>query len=118
RSPIAASLCRPEFYLQVPAFRISKVSQAVTQQSPEWLTILEVENANCDQLWLLRPHRARQTDRRAADQRDELAPPHSITSSARASSVGGMVMPSVLVVLRLITSSNLVGCSTGRSAGL
>ena len=30
-------------------------------------------------------------DRRAAEQRDELAPPHSITSSARASSVGGTV---------------------------
>ena len=29
--------------------------------------------------------------RRAAEQRDELAPPHSITSSARASSVGGTV---------------------------
>ena len=29
--------------------------------------------------------------RRAADERDELAPSHSITSSAGASSVGGMV---------------------------
>src|SRR5262249_36765327 len=43
---------------------------------------------------------------------------HSITPSARASSVGGTSMPSVFAVLRLITSSNLVGCSTGRSAGL
>jgi len=51
--------------------------------------------------------------------RDELAPPnHSITSSARTSSVGGTVMPSALAVLRLITRSNLVGCSTGSSAGL
>src|SRR5215813_6736235 len=29
-----------------------------------------------------------------------------------------MVRPSALAVLRLITSSNLVGCSTGRSDGL
>src|SRR5258707_14107830 len=41
---------------------------------------------------------------------------HSITSSARASSDGGTVRPSALAVFRLITSSNLVGCSTGRSA--
>ena len=43
---------------------------------------------------------------------------YSITSSARASSAGGTVRPSALAVLRLITSSNLVGCSTGRSEGL
>jgi hypothetical protein len=44
--------------------------------------------------------------------RNELAPPgdHSITSSARASRVGGTVMPSALAVLRLITSRYLVGC--------
>ena len=44
--------------------------------------------------------------------------PYWITSSARPSSDGGIVRPSALAVLRLITSSNLVGCSTGRSAGL
>jgi hypothetical protein len=42
---------------------------------------------------------------------------YSIISSAMASSVGGMSRPSVLAVLRLIISSNLVGCATGRSAG-
>src|SRR4029077_11269696 len=40
-----------------------------------------------------------------------------ITSSAVANSVSGMVRPSALAVLRLITSSNFVGCMTGRSAG-
>jgi len=35
---------------------------------------------------------------------------YSITSSARASNVCGMVTPSALAVLRLITNSNLVGC--------
>ena len=43
---------------------------------------------------------------------------YSITSSARASSDGGTVRPSALAVLRLITSSYLVGACTGRSAGL
>ena len=56
--------------------------------------------------------------RRATEQRDELAPLHSITSSARASRFGGTSSPSVLAVLRLMTNSNLVGCWTGRSAGL
>ena len=42
---------------------------------------------------------------------------YSITSSARASSVGGMSRPSALAVLRLITNSNLVDCTTGRSPG-
>ena len=43
---------------------------------------------------------------------------YSITSSARASSVGGIVRPSALAVLRLMTNSNRTGSSTGRSAGL
>ena len=42
---------------------------------------------------------------------------HSITSSARASSVGGTSRPSALAVLRLMASSYLVGVCTGRSAG-
>src|SRR5271154_1535203 len=48
---------------------------------------------------------------------DELPPLHWITSSAVANSVSGMVRPSALAVLRLMISSTLVGCSTGRPAG-
>src|SRR5688572_3960548 len=43
---------------------------------------------------------------------------YRITLSALASTFGGIVRPICLAVLRLITSSNFVGCSTGRSAGL
>ena len=43
---------------------------------------------------------------------------HWITWSARCSNDDGMVSPSALAVLRLMTSSNFVGCSIGRSAGL
>jgi hypothetical protein len=57
-----------------------------------------------------RPH-----GRCAAKQRNELAPPHSITSSAVAMSVGGTVRPSALAVLRLTASSYLIGT---RHAGL
>src|SRR5713226_1958873 len=42
---------------------------------------------------------------------------YSITLSASASSLSGIVRPSVLAVVRLMVRSNLVGCSTGRSPG-
>jgi len=44
-------------------------------------------------------------------------PHYSITSSARESSAGGTVRPIAFAVLRLMTRSNIVGCSMGRSAG-
>jgi hypothetical protein len=53
----------------------------------------------------------------SAEERDELTALHSITSSARAISVGGTSRPSALAVLRLMTISNFVGRSTGKSAG-
>ena len=62
-----------------------------------------------------RPCRQRPRGRGTAQRRDEGAPPHSITSSARASRVGGISRPSALAVIRLMIRSNLVGCSTGRS---
>jgi hypothetical protein len=43
---------------------------------------------------------------------------YSMTSSARASSVGGISRLSAPAVLRLIARENLVGCSIGRSATL
>src|SRR5262249_19980578 len=46
-----------------------------------------------------------------------LASHHSITSSARPSSVSGKVRPSVFEVLRLITNSIFVDCWTGSPAG-
>jgi hypothetical protein len=49
--------------------------------------------------------------------RSPLALHHSITSSARASTVPGISMRSDLAVLRLITRSNFVGSITGNSAG-
>ena len=43
---------------------------------------------------------------------------YSITLSARASNAGETVTPIASAVLRLMTNSNLVGCSTGTSATL
>src|SRR5262245_20790804 len=67
---------------------------------------------------LLRARRERPRGRRAAEKCDELAAFHSITSSARASSVAGTSRPSAFAVLRLMTSWNLVGRTTGRSESL
>src|SRR5262249_24922411 len=61
--------------------------------------------------------RCRRRDRRAAEERDEVAAVHSITSSARASTEEGIARPSAFAALRLTTSSYLVGACTCRSAG-
>src|SRR5262249_50922842 len=66
---------------------------------------------------LLRARRERPCCRAAEQRSDELAPLHSITSSARASTVAGMSRPNAFPVLRLTTSSYFVGACTGRSAG-
>jgi hypothetical protein len=42
---------------------------------------------------------------------------YSITSSAMARMPGGILRPSAWAVLRLMTKSNLLDCTTGRSAG-
>ena len=65
---------------------------------------------------LLRARRERPR-RRAAEQRDEIASPHSITSSASVRSLSGIWRPTALAVFKLMTNSNLVGCITGRSEG-
>src|SRR5215469_10498400 len=64
---------------------------------------------------LLRASRERPRHRCAGQQRDERAAPHSMTSSAVCRNGSGMVTPSAFAVLRLMTSSYLVGCWTGRS---
>src|SRR5262245_46021244 len=55
--------------------------------------------------------------RRAAEERDELAPFHSITSSASCWRCKGMSRPITLADFRLSASSNVVVACTGRSAG-
>ena len=52
---------------------------------------------------LLRARRERPR-RCAAEQADDRAPPHSMTSSARTRNVSGIANPSVLAVLRFTTS--------------
>src|SRR6516164_8043168 len=66
---------------------------------------------------LLRARCERPCRCRAAEQRDDGAAIHSMTSSARSRNDSGIAKPSALAVVRFTTRSNLVGCSTGMSAG-
>src|SRR6516162_5938962 len=106
RSPV---IVRPE----VTSFRPTQVLQRLAERRNARLCLritLGKAHQHADPsrpTGLLRVRRERPRRRRAADERDELAPPHSITSSARASRLSGTVRPSAFAVLRLITSSYL-----------
>src|SRR6516164_11302668 len=112
-----------EIDLEVAAFRPAALGQSASHR-PHIKRGLRVVFGHCHDsgdpphaVGRLCP-RSERPRSRAAEQRDELASLYSITSSARASRVGGTSRPSALAVARLITSSTLVGNSTGRSAGL
>src|SRR5262249_21726087 len=76
------------------------------------------EEPYCRQRARLLPTRLHRPRGRAAEQRAERATCHSISSLANAGSRSGTSRPSAFAVFRLITSSNLVGCWTGRSDAL
>src|SRR5215471_11649177 len=109
----------PQFDDYIASFDITQVVQALAERCQairhRWLSRVQPSD-NRDRC-LLRTRRERPRGRRPAEQRDELAALHSITSSARPSGIGDTSRPSVLAVLRLIASSNFVGCWTGRSDG-
>src|SRR5262245_48523633 len=104
------------FDCDIAAFDITGFLQALTDSAePSIILVGAAEQA--DQRHCRLPARRERPRRSAAKQRDELAPNHSIISSARASSVGGTSRPSALAVFRLIVRSNFTGACTGRSAG-
>src|SRR6516162_3298798 len=115
-------------HLDVACFRPTQVLQRLAESRNARLCLriaLGKAHQHADPphpVGLLRARRERPSGCRAAKQRDELAAhhlrAHSITLSARPSSESGNVIPSALAVLRLIKSSTLVACCTGRSAAL
>src|SRR5262245_54090817 len=119
------SLCPAIFDCNVLAFDKAPVFQTLTERSQELRVVAGrpgAEEPNHRHRRLLRPRRERPRGRRAAEKRDELAPlhrcNHSITSSARTINAIGTCSPIALAALRLMISSNFVGCSTGRLEGL
>src|SRR6476646_8556915 len=92
---------------------LPKLAQAIRDR----LRRQAVEEPHHRHRLLLRPRGERPCRRRPANECDEVAPSHSMTSSARASSEVGTSRPSALAVLRLLTNSYLVGDCSGRTAG-
>src|SRR5262249_57954370 len=92
----------------VPERRIAEPHNSLRPGRADGKAAKEPDAINTPGLLRARRHRPR-----GREKRDELAPSHSITSSARASSVGGTSRPSAFAVFRLTTNSNLTACWTG-----
>src|SRR5262249_41113995 len=80
----------------VPFFRKAVAECNYARPQLRWRST--VEESDHRHRRLLRARCERPRGRRAAEQRDELATLHSITSSAATSSLSGTVMPSILAV--------------------
>src|SRR5262249_5594579 len=99
------------FDRHIAAVDITGFSQAATERGREIGSVIlteRVQEPDHRHRRLLRARRKRPRGSSATEQCDELAPPHSITSSAVLSSVGGTARPSDLAVWWLMTSSNLL----------
>src|SRR5262245_51104233 len=121
REALKLAVSRAILDSEILPFHIPKVAQSFSKRFE--ISCVEF-GGNCfqhaDAMHALRPLRnrgKRPHGRRAAKQRDEVAPFHSITSSAMARSEGGTVRPSIRAVPVLMTNSNLLDCTIGRSAG-
>src|SRR5262249_53161410 len=121
RQPIKVIFRRVVFDRDVPTIDVAGFLQALAERGYEMRSVGErraAEESDYRHRRLLRARRERPRCSRAAEERDELASlDHSITSSASASTLSGRARPRAFAALRLITSSNFVGNSTGRSAG-
>ena len=101
--------CRISLWIETTAPRYRPDSSTVDQR----LVPAGVVQAIGDQVMHAKPTHIGEVHRRAG----RVLGVHSMTSSARARSEGGTARPRAFAVLRFMTSSNLVGCSTGKSAG-
>src|SRR5262249_52288903 len=96
--------------------RIAKAAQAIDEG--EVHALLRTQRQECDAgAGVGRAGGQRQRKHHARKRRHASSPTHSITSSARARSVGGTVIPNALAVLRLTARNIFVGNSIGRSPG-
>jgi hypothetical protein len=113
---------RPEFDRDVLALDEARFLQALAKRGDEVRHVSErraaekSDHRHCSFFGRLLRTRGIRPCGRTANQRDELAPPHSITSSASASTRSGIWRPSALAALRLMMNSNLLACMIGRSA--
>src|SRR5712691_9764747 len=84
RKVLEFSFSGPALENKVSAFDVTQFLEALHQRRPGWGSASESEEQNPDAIYLLRrrARNKRPCHRRAAEKRDELPPPHSITSSA------------------------------------
>src|SRR5262249_51196270 len=87
----------PQFDGYIASFDIAQVVQALAERCQAIRCRWSSRAQPSDNRPLLRACRKRPRSRRAAEQRDEVAPPHSITSAAT-SSLSGTVRPSIRAV--------------------
>src|SRR5262249_42556172 len=110
--PVEAILRPAIFDRDVLALGIAGVFQALAKCAQRVLVRARRSAIEQPDHWhrgLLRARRERPRRGRAAEKRDErAAAPHSITSSARASSVGGTARPSILAASALIPTPTVV----------
>src|SRR5215203_4607009 len=102
---------------EVPTFDVPQIAQPFLERLDQMLCSSGREIRDVSSRLRLALE-SRGKHRRPADESNHLPPSHSITSSARARSVGGIVRPSALALLTLRTRLNRVGCSIGISPGL
>src|SRR5262249_16583303 len=111
RQPIGLVLGKAIYDRYVLALHMASLFETLTKSEQavrERVRRCGVKEADHRHRRLLRARRERPRGSRTAEQRDELAPFHSITSSACARSTEGTSSPSSLAVFRLINSSYLV----------
>src|SRR5262249_58637903 len=107
RQPVVAAIRPPILEGDIAALAVAHVAQALTQDLQEIRVGRRRAAAqDADYGHRLRARRERRGDggRRAAEHRNELAPSHSITSSARSSRPIGSSRPSSRAAFPLMTS--------------
>src|SRR5262245_16497198 len=110
-------------YAQVPPLGPPQRLQALPKRRRARLAfriILRIVHQHCDPAHPVRLLRAcrKWPRRRAAEKSDELSPPHSRTSLARATNTSAKETPSDAAVFRLTAMYKRGDCSIGMSNGL
>src|SRR5262249_15630052 len=120
---LVSAFSEPPLNDKIPVLRVAQLTHTAQKCTVyrtfhfDWArTAGKKPNAQTFTRWL-RTRCERPCRRSATNKRDELAPPHSITSSAREIIAWGTVIPSASAVLWLIINSTAVACWTGKSAG-
>src|SRR5262245_36488433 len=118
--PLGTALRSPQLNNEILPLDIAEVAQTLPKSIQNlWGRAPTMEQTNPVHLCrLLRRGGERRHEDAKRKQDGERHRLHWITSSASTKRCGGMVSPRALAVLRLMTNSNFMGCSTGRLAGL